>query len=291
MAFNLHDRYPTETSLPSADYPYGKFRNRTAPTAKDGTKLEQDWSNDFFALHWSLIDAAGMTPNGQADKVGQSQYFDALLHVITQQKVQVSNALDGKRTDVAASEDALRRTYEVANAAVKRSGDVMTGSLQTRNTLSVRNAGVPDAQVGALITMANVAGQGTFRTERADGQPGGYVHTLPKASGELALGGVMSAGDIGQFRDPTSGFTMKWGSVYYGTYPGESVVTVTFNTPFDNDCYNVSLTRHIDGNNRDGDGGALLFSKNRHGFTMSCQAYYGSSWSSLRGFSWQAIGK
>lgn len=82
MALKLNERYPGRYSNPSADYPQGSFKNRTSPTAKDGSYLEQDWANDKEGFFQSLISAAGVVPSGAADKVGASQYYDSLLTVI-----------------------------------------------------------------------------------------------------------------------------------------------------------------------------------------------------------------
>jgi len=80
----LNERYPGRFNNPSADYPQGSFKNRTTPTAKDGAYLEQDWANDRLAFYSSLLEAAGIDANGEVDKVGDCQAFEALLQVISQ---------------------------------------------------------------------------------------------------------------------------------------------------------------------------------------------------------------
>lgn len=82
MALKLNERYPGRFNNPSADYPQGSFKNRTTPTAKDGSYLEKDWANDKEGFFQSLIAAAGVVPSGAVDKVGASQFFDALKSVI-----------------------------------------------------------------------------------------------------------------------------------------------------------------------------------------------------------------
>lgn len=82
MALKLNERYPGRFDNPTSEYPQGSFKNRTAPGAKDGSYLEQDWANDKEGFFQSLLDSAGMAPNGFVDKVGSSQYFDALLDVL-----------------------------------------------------------------------------------------------------------------------------------------------------------------------------------------------------------------
>lgn len=82
MSLKLNEHYPGRFDNPSADYPQGSFKNRTSPAAKDGSYLEKDWANDKEGFFQSLIAVAGITPSGIADKVGASQYYDALLSVL-----------------------------------------------------------------------------------------------------------------------------------------------------------------------------------------------------------------
>lgn len=83
MAIIRSNVYPGRFDAPTADQPQGAFKNRTAADAKDGSYLEQQWLNDWSALFSALLEAANLAPNGQVDKVGASQYFDALKAVIT----------------------------------------------------------------------------------------------------------------------------------------------------------------------------------------------------------------
>lgn len=78
MTIKLNERYPGRFNNPTAGYPQGSFKNRTTPTAKDGSYLEKDWANDKEGFFQSLLSAAGVTANGAVDAVGASQVFDAL---------------------------------------------------------------------------------------------------------------------------------------------------------------------------------------------------------------------
>lgn len=82
MALKLNERYPGRFDNPSAGYPQGAFKNRTTPTAKDGSYLEKDWANDKEGLFQSLLSEAGVAPDGTVDAVGSSQYYAALLSLI-----------------------------------------------------------------------------------------------------------------------------------------------------------------------------------------------------------------
>ena len=78
MSLKLNERYPGRFNNPSADYPQGSFKNRTTPSSKDGSYLEQDWANDKEGFFQSILSAAGLEASGVVDKVGASQFFDAI---------------------------------------------------------------------------------------------------------------------------------------------------------------------------------------------------------------------
>lgn len=82
MALKLNERYPGRFDNPSADYPQGSFKNRTTPTAKDGSYLEKDWANDKEGFFQSLLSEAGIVADGDVDRVGASQYYEALVETI-----------------------------------------------------------------------------------------------------------------------------------------------------------------------------------------------------------------
>src|SRR5690606_30048818 len=85
MAINLDERYPGRANGKTLDYPQGSFKNRTSPTSKDGTYLEQDWANDWGGFFQSLLKEAGITANGVVDTAQASQYYDALIAAIRSQ--------------------------------------------------------------------------------------------------------------------------------------------------------------------------------------------------------------
>jgi hypothetical protein len=79
MAINLFNKYGSRANPPSIDYPQGSVKNRSAPEVKDGTPLDADWANDHQGFFQSILSYFGVTANGTPDKVGASQYFDALM--------------------------------------------------------------------------------------------------------------------------------------------------------------------------------------------------------------------
>ncbi|MHA6160960.1 hypothetical protein ACX3X6_08660 [Pseudomonas sichuanensis] len=100
MALKLNEKYPGRFNNPTADYPQGSFKNRTTPTSEDGSYFEQDWANDHLAFLSSLLAGAGFTANGDVDKVGASQYYSALIQIISSR---ATDYLNTTRIDVVSS--------------------------------------------------------------------------------------------------------------------------------------------------------------------------------------------
>lgn len=79
MAIRPQIVYPGQTATGDPGYPHGKAQNVTVLGDGTGTPLEKDWLNDVFGLQQALLHLGGATPSGTPDKVGASQYLDALL--------------------------------------------------------------------------------------------------------------------------------------------------------------------------------------------------------------------
>lgn len=79
MAINPSTKYPGQIDTSdSTGYPYGKAQNITVSGDGTGTPWEKDLVNDVFGFQQALLKSVNATPTGTADKVGASQYLDAL---------------------------------------------------------------------------------------------------------------------------------------------------------------------------------------------------------------------
>jgi hypothetical protein len=142
MALKLNERYPSRFNNPSDGYPQGSFKNRTTPTSKDGSYLEQDWANDKEGFFQSLLSAAVVQANGSVDRVGSSQYFDAMKSIIASAGVSFSN-ITGKPTTLSG--------YGITDGMLKNTGGI--GSTLNTPTASDTNA----ALAGGLWSLAGTA--------------------------------------------------------------------------------------------------------------------------------------
>lgn len=82
MAINPESQYPGKIAPSSADYPYGAARNITTPGDGTGTPWEAALVNDIFGFQQQLLSETGAVPTGSPEKVGASQYYDAISSMI-----------------------------------------------------------------------------------------------------------------------------------------------------------------------------------------------------------------
>ncbi len=78
MAIQPKRIYPAQTSQSADGYPYGAARNSNSPGDYSGTPLERTWLNDLWGFLQSLLVDADINPNGLPDRVGASQYLEAV---------------------------------------------------------------------------------------------------------------------------------------------------------------------------------------------------------------------
>lgn len=82
MAIRPQAVYPGQVITGDLGYPHGKARNQTVVDDGTGTPWEEQLVNDIFGFEQALLAEAGATPSGTPDRVGGSQYLDALKKLI-----------------------------------------------------------------------------------------------------------------------------------------------------------------------------------------------------------------
>lgn len=81
MAINPETQYPGKITPGTPEYPHGSARNITLPGDGTGTPWDSALVNDLFGFQQALLAAAGLSPSGNPDKVGASQYLEAVEKV------------------------------------------------------------------------------------------------------------------------------------------------------------------------------------------------------------------
>jgi hypothetical protein len=78
MAIIPSDDYAGQTTTGDGGYPHGKAKNVIVAGDGTGTPLEAAWLNDIWGFLQDVLARAGITPSGDPDEVGASDYADAL---------------------------------------------------------------------------------------------------------------------------------------------------------------------------------------------------------------------
>lgn len=200
MSLKLNERYPGRFNNPSGSYPQGSFKNRTTPSAKDGSYLEQDWANDKEGFFQSILSAAGIEANGSADKVGASQVFDA-TRVLEQRQSGVYFPSTGTSSaqiltpTPALSAYAIGVRYSVAfNVS---SGVNPTINVSARGAKSLKKYGASGSKVAAVWAAGQI---GDIVFDGVDFVLLNPADSLSQAT-ELALGVVKIATDVQMLDD------------------------------------------------------------------------------------------
>jgi hypothetical protein len=83
MAIRPDTTYPGQVATNDAAYPYGKAQNLVTLGDGTGTPWEKDLVNDIFGFEQSLLVEGLITPSGVPDKVGASDYLNALKLILS----------------------------------------------------------------------------------------------------------------------------------------------------------------------------------------------------------------
>lgn len=121
MAINPESQYPGKINPSDADYPYGSARNVTTPGDGTGTPWEAALVKDIQGLQQALLSEAGLIPTGTPDRVGASQYLDAIKSVAGSQ-ADAKDAPIKERLDVIEDEAALKE-FMLGRVNVERGGN------------------------------------------------------------------------------------------------------------------------------------------------------------------------
>lgn len=246
MALKLNERYPARFDNPSADYPQGSFKNRTSPTAKDGSYLEKDWANDKEGFFQSLMFSASIEANGAVDKVGSSQYYNALLAIISNSGVAWNNitnkpsTLGGYGITDSYTKIQSDARYPFSDNALTIgfvSSDVTKPYIQSRTNNQVY-------RLQPLLGQATESAQGTvaIATQAATNAGTDDAGAITAKKLKFGFASLFAANGYLKFPDWLGGFIIQWGNASIGD---DTIVDVTLPISFPNSFFAAIATAQI----------------------------------------------
>lgn len=236
MALDPSARYPGQIDVSDpTGYPYGAAQNITVVGDGTGTPWEEDLVNDIFGFQQALLDEAGITPSGDPDKVGASDYLSAMKLVILGTEfiglVAVSGTFSG---DVTVAGD-LSVNGSALNVAVG-SSLVCDGSAFF--------SGATEFSFPTSFTAAISAVGATFSGQvlcTSPANPGFRVTGISQLDGAVNIGGLITAGGgllVGSAGLINSGPSQFVGDTEFGnpvTFTGDGRIRRRIEVGADND--------------------------------------------------------
>lgn len=79
---NLGDEFPSNSTSPNTNYPYGGARDVTIPGDNTGTPFKANLYNDVLGLQQFLMNESNIVPDGNSDNAVNSQQFESFWKIL-----------------------------------------------------------------------------------------------------------------------------------------------------------------------------------------------------------------
>lgn len=207
MAIKPSTSFPGRVDLSDpVGYPDGKAKDQTVPG--NGTPFVAELVNDIFGAQQALLDEAGITASGSPDKVGASQYLDAIKAIAA-----AAGGAGGRLVKFLTSSGTLtiNESADDTIAAYLTSNDIKSGTY----FIYAYGAGGGGAGGTAAAGTGGGAGGGTDRAilvisgstgyTIGAGGTGGATDNLGVAGGDTTISTVTGGGGAGGGTDTAVG--------------------------------------------------------------------------------------
>lgn len=185
MAIDPSTAYAGQIITDDPGWPYGKARNEIIDGDGTGTPLEAEWVADLFGWQQALLDAASITPSGDPDKVGDSQYLDALQALfpaigrMTTAEADI-DALEASRVTgpASATDNAIARYDGTTGKLVQSSGVLIEDDNDITGVKDLTMSGALSGATSIVVTGDITAGDDLVATGDVTAG-GGYYYSTP----------------------------------------------------------------------------------------------------------------
>jgi len=199
MAIIPNNEYASQVASGDAGWPLGKAKNVVVSGDGTGTPLDSEWLNDLWGFLQAVLAEAGATASGNPDRVGASQYLDAIqgLH------------LSSRPVSIFKLQTGPGETWSV------RHGPAINSVTYNSNGLEVNFASLPYAVTGTEVVMVSNAGTANADKVRI---VSGHINNLNKV--ELSASELIGPGDSNFFDEiDLSSTSCTFAVVIYGDTP------------------------------------------------------------------------
>jgi hypothetical protein len=270
MAINPGAQWPTKTTAPDANYPYGSSKNETTPgSSNDGTPHVKIRGDDIFGFQQAILQAAGIVPSGSADTAVNSQYLTALLQMMSGQAIEhtdtgaanayVLNPTFTNMPTPAAYFDGFTVRFKPANSSSLATATVNISGLGVKNIVNststvistffeyelVYQAGSDDFRIG-FYNIGQAEGIRPGVLAKANGNDVSTATSDTEAITPLGLAdGFDLLSNLGSngYQQLTNGWMIQWGI----NSVSNTTQTKSFPIAFPNQSFSVMLTQQQPG--------------------------------------------
>lgn len=185
MAIDLSAEYPgqVDTTTDPAGYPQGQPRNVVVDGDGTGTPFEARWMSDLWGFLQALLSRVSATATGNPDKVGVSQYLDAIESLIGENRVTVPYAIEALVNSRRSFDTSGQLGFTLNHAAMSPDGTKLYVQ-QQNNTLFQYTMSVPFDVTTAVYDTVSFSANAQDTTGRSfEFKPDGTALYIAGATG------------------------------------------------------------------------------------------------------------
>ncbi|WPH64010.1 tail tubular protein [Vibrio phage vB_VpP_1] len=220
-----NEDYAGFVNPPNAAYPYGSPKNATTDTAENGTPVEEKWVGDAWGFFQSVVDEAGITPNGQTESVANPQILEGIKKIQSNQVGELTNYQTDSVADMINGpvniqqgqrwivEDRDQQQFKIENTGTGNDidsidvGEGLFANLLVRDDISILALGAQNSETFDISPIARYLATSNMNAKIKLSAAHGYDGNLFLSDGQVVSGsgsGNVISGNKGSRLKPLS---------------------------------------------------------------------------------------